>query len=117
MKKTREEQAAQIRHEETYSVELARGGSHIASTRSLPSLQAAVAEVLEDFVARYGVANSTAFLNLLANRLDNRRFPDAAKMVRLVAAVGVARAFNEATDESQRSKAKTPIRRPVSKIK
>jgi hypothetical protein len=86
------------KYEDRYSVELARGGSHIGSTRSVDTLHAAVAEVLEDFVTRHGVADLAAFLDLLAVGLEKREFPDAAALVRRVAIVGIEKALEELAD-------------------
>ena len=105
MKKNRELQFT-IRPEDMYDVELARGGSHIASTQSPATLQAAVVEILEDFVTRYGTAASAEFLTLLAKRLEKRELPDAAALVRQVAEVGIERAFIESTNSNQRLKTK-----------
>jgi hypothetical protein len=108
--------AGSMKYEEQYSVELARGSSHIASTRSSATLNAAVDEVLRAFVTLHGAADSPIFLELLAVRLEMRGFPVAAVIVRRVATVGVERAFEEAsgsaeTNPASRLRHESPTRR------
>jgi hypothetical protein len=68
--------------EDRYSIELARGSSHIASTLGLDSLRAAVAESMDDFLQRNGTDDLAIFLEVLADRLDKRHASDAASLVR-----------------------------------
>ncbi|WP_180970357.1 hypothetical protein [Burkholderia sp. WAC0059] len=72
--------------ERAYSLELARGSSHIASTLTPLSLADAVDEVRNAFVAAYGEDDLAAFLELLAERLDKRTAREAATAVRRAAA-------------------------------
>jgi hypothetical protein len=67
--------------EEQYSVELARGGSHIASMLSAQSRAGAIAEVVDSFVLRYGETDLAVFLDVLAERLTRRGAPEAAAAV------------------------------------
>ncbi|WP_322011862.1 hypothetical protein [Paraburkholderia sp. J12] len=67
--------------EEQYSLELARGGSHIASTLSEQSRASAIAEVVEGFVLRYGETDLAVFLEVLADRLTRRGALEAATAV------------------------------------
>jgi hypothetical protein len=119
---TLREVAGSMSHEDRYSVELARGGSHIASTRSLVTLKAAVVDVLEEFTARHRAADCAVFLDLLAVRLEKRELPYAAAIVRRVAVVGIEKAFEEATDTGRKdsipqTKKKAPARRSTTKTK
>ncbi|SDC52606.1 hypothetical protein [Paraburkholderia lycopersici] len=59
-------------HESAYSLELARGASHIASMLSAATQEAAVQEVLQEFVAAHGTPTLEAFCWLLAERLEKR---------------------------------------------
>ncbi len=65
-----------------YVVELARGGSHIASTLTEATLQTAVAEVVNEFLQQHGKERLSVFRELLADRLDERQRPEAASAVR-----------------------------------
>lgn len=69
-------------HESAYSLELARGASHIASMLSAPTQEAAVQEVMHEFVATHGMAELDAFCWLLAERLDKRGCGAGAKKAR-----------------------------------
>ncbi|MFM0078779.1 hypothetical protein P0D72_07795 [Paraburkholderia sediminicola] len=71
-----------------YSFELARDSSHIASTLTAATLNAAVNEVVDDFVQRHGKGELSIFLKLLAERLDAREKPVAASVVRHVDTFG-----------------------------
>lgn len=111
-----------MKYEDRYSVELARGGSHIASTRSLATMQAAIADVLDDFVTRHGVIDSIFFLDLLAKRLENRGSPEAAMLVRRVAIVGIDKAFAEVThvgkkDSSPQVRSRATVQRSLRKTR
>ena len=55
-----------------FKVELARGGSHIASTLTPASMDAAVAEVMGQFIADRGTEGFEAFRVLLAENLEAR---------------------------------------------
>jgi hypothetical protein len=71
-----------------YSVELARHSSHVASTLTTATLNAAVIDVVGDFVQRHGNEQLSIFLKLLADRLDARKKSAAASVVRHVDAFG-----------------------------
>jgi hypothetical protein len=62
--------------------ELARGGSHIASTLTPAGERAAIADITADFNRRYGTDDLAIFLELLAQVLDSRLRPDTATIVR-----------------------------------
>lgn len=59
-------------YESAWSLELARGASHIASMLSAATQQAAVHEIVHEFVAAQGRAELDAFCWLLAERLEKR---------------------------------------------
>jgi hypothetical protein len=65
-----------------FAVELARGGSHIASTLTVKSQHAAIAEVISDFLALHRAEELDGFLELLAAGLEARDKPSAAIAVR-----------------------------------
>ena len=65
-----------------YNLELARGASVIASTLTEASLMQAVGETLSGFVATHGTEDLDTFVRILAERLNKRDRPDAAKMIR-----------------------------------
>ena len=65
-----------------YMAELARGGSHIASTLSAVGEHTAITDVVSDFRKRYGCDDLAVFLELLAQALDNRLRARAATIVR-----------------------------------
>jgi hypothetical protein len=65
-----------------YMLELARGGSHIASTRSPETLNCAVAEVLNGFSRVYGSQALGVFIELLALDVEHRGNINAALAVR-----------------------------------
>jgi hypothetical protein len=62
-------------------VELARGASHISSALSAASTAAAVAEVLEHFIADRGFDMFHEFRMLLAQDLMRRQCPAGARAV------------------------------------
>ncbi|WP_322048633.1 hypothetical protein [Paraburkholderia sp. J67] len=62
--------------------ELARGGSHIASTLTPEGERAAISDIVNDFHRLYGTDDLDVFLELLAQALDARRRPDIAGFVR-----------------------------------
>lgn len=66
------------RYESAYSLELARGASHIASKLSTATQEAAVQEVIQEFIATRGTAGVDAFCWLLAERLERRGCAAAA---------------------------------------
>jgi hypothetical protein len=70
------------RYESAYSLELARGASHIASMLSAATQEAAVQEVMQEFVAARGTAGLDAFCWLLAERLEKRGCAAAATKAR-----------------------------------
>ncbi|MGF6482481.1 hypothetical protein [Paraburkholderia sp. JPY419] len=74
-------QAEKNRYRSTYLLELARGSSHIASTLGADSRQAAIAEVLCEFGLQYGKDKLPVFRALLAESLEDRDNPDAARAV------------------------------------
>lgn len=65
-----------------YYVDLARASSHIASTLSSVTQQAAIAETLTEFVERNGTRDFPVFVELLARCLEERESPEAANAVR-----------------------------------
>lgn len=67
--------------EDQYRLELARGGSHIASTLSAQSRADAIAEVIDGFVLQYGETDLAVFLEVLADRLTRRGANEAATIV------------------------------------
>jgi hypothetical protein len=69
-------------YESAYSLDLARGASHIASMLSPATLTCAVQEVLQDFVAAHGNELLDAFCWLLAERLEKRDCAEGASRVR-----------------------------------
>jgi hypothetical protein len=64
--------------EAKYALELARGASVIASTRSEESLAQAVNETLTDFLANHGSEEFDGFVHVLADKLIQRDRADAA---------------------------------------
>jgi hypothetical protein len=68
---------------------LARGSCFIASTLTPLTLNAAINEAVEVFVARQGRENLPLFLELLAARLQQREKPEAAKAVLHLRAYGI----------------------------
>ena len=66
-----------------FKVELARGGSHIASTLTPASMDAAVAEVMGQFIADRGTEGFEAFRVLLAENLEARGYVQGAEAVRM----------------------------------
>lgn len=73
--------AAMARGRLIYMLELARGGSHIASTRTPQSLSRAITEVLDGFCQVHGVAARGVFQALLALEVGQRGHPEAALAV------------------------------------
>lgn len=65
-----------------YMAELARGSSHIASTLSVASRDAAIVEVVVDFQMMCARANLAIFLELLAQALEKRCNEEAAAAIR-----------------------------------
>ena len=65
-----------------YMAELARGASHIASTRTPASERSAISDVTGEFDRRYGNDDFDIFLELLAQALDARLRPETAAVVR-----------------------------------
>jgi hypothetical protein len=65
-----------------YMLELARGSSHIASTRKPETRDRAIAEVLEGFREVYGPQRLDVFRELLAEDTERRGHPEAAAAVR-----------------------------------
>jgi hypothetical protein len=66
----------------TYMLELARGSSHIASTRKAETLNRAIAEVLSGFCQVHGLQALGVFRELLALDVGQRGNQDAAAAVR-----------------------------------
>ncbi|PVX84970.1 hypothetical protein [Paraburkholderia unamae] len=75
-------QSGLYHHEAAYSVDLARGASHIASMLSAATQVAAVYEVMQEFVATHGQVDQDAFGWLLAERLERRGCAVAAHKAR-----------------------------------
>jgi hypothetical protein len=67
--------------EDQYSLELARGGSHIASTLTARGRADAIAEVVSSFVLLYGETDLAVFLEVLGDRLAHRGAAQAAAEV------------------------------------
>lgn len=65
-----------------YMADIARGGSHIASTLSATSQQSAIDEVIRDFCVHNAPDNLHLFLELVAENLERRGAMRAAVMVR-----------------------------------
>lgn len=65
-----------------YMAELARGGSHIASTLTPDGERAAISDVTGEFYRRFGIDDLRIFLELLAQTLDARLRPDTATFIR-----------------------------------
>jgi hypothetical protein len=66
----------------TYMLELARGSSHIASTRTPKTLNRAIAEVLTGFCQVHGLQALGVFRELLALDVEQRGNQHAAAAVR-----------------------------------
>ena len=69
-------------YEAAYSLELARGASHISSMLSTATQEGAVQEVMHEFIATHGRAELDVFSWLLAERLDKRGCAAAAMKAR-----------------------------------
>ncbi|MCG5071924.1 hypothetical protein [Paraburkholderia tagetis] len=78
-------------YESAWLIELARGASHIASVLSAATLEAAVHEVMQEFVAAQGSAELDAFCWLLAERLEKRGCVAGAAKARAFDASSLAR--------------------------
>ncbi|CAM2164091.1 conserved hypothetical protein [Paraburkholderia sacchari] len=78
-------------YESVWLLELARGASHIASMLSAETLEAAVHEVMQEFVAAQGGEELDAFCWLLAERLEKRGCAAGAARVREFDASGLSR--------------------------
>jgi hypothetical protein len=74
-------QAEKALYRSIYLMELARGSSHIASTRSLATQRVAIAEVFHEFRLQHGADNLLIFRDLLAESLKERDSPSAAQAV------------------------------------
>jgi hypothetical protein len=71
-----------IRFRLAYFVEIARGSSVIVSALSSVTRAAAITEMLDDFVYWRGKEDLPFYVELLAERLEERGKPDAANEVR-----------------------------------
>ncbi|MEX3941754.1 hypothetical protein AB4Y44_19775 [Paraburkholderia sp. BR10937] len=69
-------------YEAAYSLELARGASHISSMLSAATQEGAVHEVMREFIATHGRAALEVFSWLLAERLEKRGCAAAAMQAR-----------------------------------
>ncbi|HKR40484.1 MAG TPA: hypothetical protein VJU59_12530 [Paraburkholderia sp.] len=69
-------------YEAAYSLELARGASHISSMLSEATQASAVHEVVHEFIATHGRAELDVFCWLLAERLEKRGCAAAAMKAR-----------------------------------
>jgi hypothetical protein len=96
--------ASMAQYEADYGLELARGSSHIASTLSTLTLNAAVTEIVVDFVRRHGMDELSVFLKLLAVRLDKRQQSAAASVVRHVDAFGSVPPIPEPAEQPRGSR-------------
>ncbi|MFL9913257.1 hypothetical protein [Paraburkholderia sp. RL17-337-BIB-A] len=74
--------AAMAQGRVSYMLELARGSSHIVSTRTPETLSRAIAEVLNGFCQVHGLQASGVFRELLALDVEQRGNQDAALAVR-----------------------------------
>ncbi|MFM0035551.1 hypothetical protein PQQ53_13365 [Paraburkholderia strydomiana] len=77
----RDLQAEKTLYRSIYQIELARGSSYIASTRSPATQRIAIAEVFQEFHLRYGPDTANIFRELLAESLRRRGDPPAAQAV------------------------------------
>jgi hypothetical protein len=66
----------------TYMLELARGSSHIASTRKPETRDRAIADVLEEFRKVHGAQALDVFRELLAQDTERRGHAEAGAAVR-----------------------------------
>lgn len=82
MSKKNRADAAMAQGRVIYMLELARGSSHIASTRKPETRDRAIAEVLEGFVEVHGLQRLDIFRELLAEDTDRRGHLEAAAAVR-----------------------------------
>ncbi|MFM0041062.1 hypothetical protein PQR05_09625 [Paraburkholderia sediminicola] len=73
--------AAKAQGRVSYMLELARGSSHIASTRTPQTLNRAITEVLDGFCQVHGLHALDVFLELLALDVGQRGNRDAALAV------------------------------------
>lgn len=71
-----------------YMLELARGGSHIASTRTPQTLERAITEVLDQFCQVHGLHALDVFLALLAVEVGQRGNREAVRAMSAFAAGG-----------------------------
>jgi hypothetical protein len=67
-----------------YELELARGASHLSSTMSYATLEAAMVETVAEFVKQHGDDDLPVFLELLSRRLSERKKPEAASAIRIL---------------------------------
>ncbi|MGV2289735.1 hypothetical protein AAHK20_13575 [Trinickia sp. YCB016] len=67
-----------------YELELSRGASHLASTMSYATLEAAMVETVAEFVKQHGDDDLSVFLELLSRRLSERKKPEAASAIRIL---------------------------------
>jgi hypothetical protein len=74
-------QAEKALYRSIYLMELARGSSYIASTRSPATQRAAIAEVFDEFRSLYGPDKLLIFRELLAESLHKRDCLSAAQAV------------------------------------
>lgn len=65
-----------------YMAQLARGGSHIASTLTAATRKLAIGEVVREFCEQNPTGNVPIFLELLAESVKKRADSDAAAAVR-----------------------------------
>ena len=84
-KKSIADDALMARGRILYMLELARGSSHISSTRSPPTLRSAIAEVLGEFCEAHGSRSLGVFIELLARDIEQRGNQGAAIAVRCFA--------------------------------
>jgi hypothetical protein len=84
-KKSIADDALMARGQIIYMLELARGSSHISSTRSPPTLKSAIAEVLGEFCEAHGSQSLGILVELLARDIEQRGNRAAAIAVRCLA--------------------------------
>jgi hypothetical protein len=82
MSKKSRTDAAMAQGRAIYMLELARGSSHIASTRKPETRDRAIAEVLEGFGEVHGLQRLDIFRELLAEDTERRGHLEAAAAVR-----------------------------------
>jgi hypothetical protein len=81
MSKKNRADAAMAQGRLIYMLELARGSSHIASTRTPETLKRAISEVMDGFCQVHGAAARGVFQALLSLEVGQRGHPEGAQAV------------------------------------